>query len=103
MIFEIESEHDINDLVEEIVRQSNNITDEDLKAIPEKYRDLFKSILSNIVFVHQKKGKKHYIKVLMPIRLGSVSKQMIDRLFGLSSKLKRIFKEANVDAKVRLL
>jgi hypothetical protein len=100
--FEIESKQDIKDLVDKIVEQSNNITDEDLKKVPEQYRDFFKSIINNIVFSSRHNKHKHYIDVIVPFNIGK-GKYIFDRVLGLSSGLKRIFKECKVDAKIKLV
>jgi len=100
--FEIESKQDIEDLVDKIVEQSNSITDEDLEKVPKQYRYFFKSIINSIVFSSRHDKHKHYIDVIVPFNIGK-GKHVFDRIFGLSSRLKRIFKECKVDAKIKIV
>ena len=101
--FEITSKHDITEIVDKIVEESNNVTDEDLEKVPKQFRNYFKSMLSNMIFISRHEKGKHYIDVLMPYKLGKVGKIMLDKTLGLSSRLKKIFDELGIDVKVKLL
>lgn len=98
--YEIVSKQDVSDLVEQIVNMSNEeISNNKFEGLPETAKTLARSI----VFYHKKKKRKEYIVVFIPYNLSRFSLNLLDRVLGLSSRLKKVFDSQNINVKIRLV
>lgn len=98
--YEIVSKQDVSDLVEQIVNMSNEeISNNDFKGLPETAKTFARSI----VFFHKKKKKKEYIVVFVPFNMSRFSLNLLDKVLGLSARLKKVFESQNVNVKIKLV
>lgn len=98
--YEIVSDENVDDLVKSIVDMSNQeIDNQKFEKLPEISRLMVKSIR----FFHKKKRGKNYIVVNVPIDFSERSFKILDGVFGLSKKLKKVFDSQGIKADVRLV
>lgn len=108
MVFEILTNTCIDDLLNEIVNESNR---EVIKS-KEKYKklpDVSKAMLSMIYFTFKRKPKangynyKYHLIVHLPYSVNKINSFFLDKFFGFTAKLKKLFKDLNIDASVKKL